>query len=186
MGRKASVATNNITTKPRRDRDWYPTPRKAVVPLVPYLPEYANFCEPCAGDGALAKHVSELTYTGVSCTRAYDVQPQHPAVEKRDATTLEPQDVLHCNLLITNPPFQWNMLKPLLDHLPTLKPTWLLLPFGYACNKRMAPYMSICKKVVPIGRIKWIEDSKQTSTDDFAWYLFDSDFVGTTKLHVRA
>ena len=191
MGRKANLASNTITTKPRRENDFYPTPKKAVEPVLRHLLEYGNFCEPCAGDGALIRHLEDLTDGGMWCSKAYDIDPQakvatfNVPIEQRNALNLGPQDVLLCDLIITNPPYQWDMLKPLLEHLPSLKPTWLLLPFSYACNKRMAPYMKVCKKLVPIGRVKWIEDSKQSSTDDFGWYLFDSDYIGTTKLYPR-
>lgn len=185
MGRKANVASNSITTKPRKERDWYPTPRKAVEPLLPHLPEYGTFCEPCAGDGALMKHLDDLTYGSFWCRKAFDIEPQAWGMAKGDALTLRYEDLLDVSYIVTNPPFVWSTLQLMLDLFPTLKPTWLLLPFGYACNKRMAPYMKICRKVVPIGRVKWIEDSKQSSTDDFAWYLFDNDFIGTTKLYAR-
>jgi len=185
VSKRASVTSNNITEKPRRANDWYATPRKAVEPLVPHLPEYASFCEPCAGDGALIKHIVDLTDDAVWPRVWGDIEPKSPDVMYWDALKLTPDDVLGCDLVVTNPPFKWDLLKPMLDLFPTLKPTWLLLPFGYAANKRMAPYMKICRKVQPIGRVKWIEDSAATSTDDFGWYLFDSNFVGTTKLYQR-
>jgi hypothetical protein len=185
MSKRASVASNNIQEKPRRANDWYATPRKAVEPLIRHLPEYGTFCEPCAGDGALAKHIDDLTEGGVWARYQSDIEPKAEGIINLDALTLTADWLYPVDYLITNPPFLWSILKPMLDLFPTLKPTWLLLPFGYAANKRMAPYMKICKKVQPIGRVKWIEDSKQSSTDDFAWYLFDSDFVGTTKLYAR-
>ena len=39
----------------RREADFYPTPRAAVVPLIPYIlgSGIRTFAEPCAGDGAL-------------------------------------------------------------------------------------------------------------------------------------
>jgi hypothetical protein len=140
--------------------------------------------EPCAGAGDLVKHIERLS-DGYVCGYACDVEPQETRVVERDALTLDYNDVLGIDLIITNPPFKWDMLKPLLDHLPTLRPTWLLLPFDYACNVRMAHYMSMCKSVVPIGRVKWFEDSKQSSTDNFAWFLFDTDYAGATKLYPR-
>lgn len=185
MSKRASVASNNIQEKPRRANDWYATPRKAVEPLIRHLPEYGTFCEPCAGDGALAKHIDDLTEGGFWAKHLFDISPSAMGITERDALTLTPDDLVDVDYLATNPPFLWSTLKPMLDLFPTLKPTWLLLPFGYAANKRMAPYMKICKKVQPIGRVKWIEDSKQSSTDDFCWMLFDSDFVGTTKLYAR-
>ena len=34
---------------PQRPRGFWPTPREAVVPLIPYLPQRAKYGEPCAG-----------------------------------------------------------------------------------------------------------------------------------------
>lgn len=185
MAKRAKVKSNNITEKPRRDRDWYATPEKAVEPLLEHLPEYGTFCEPCAGDGRLSKHIESLTSSGLWPRLQYDIEPQADGIVKKDALTLVPEDLFDIDLLITNPPFEWAMLQEMLELFPTLKPTWLLLPFSYACNKRMAPYMDVCKKVVPIGRVKWFEDSKQTSTDDFAWFLFDSSHSAVTRLYPR-
>jgi hypothetical protein len=41
----------------RREADFYPTPRTAVVPLIPYLRGIRSFAEPCAGDAALVRHL---------------------------------------------------------------------------------------------------------------------------------
>lgn len=38
----------------RREADCYPTPREAVVPLIPYLRGICSFAEPCAG---LVRHL---------------------------------------------------------------------------------------------------------------------------------
>ena len=44
----------------RREADFYPTPRAAVVPLIPYLRCIRSFAEPCAGNGALVRHLEEF------------------------------------------------------------------------------------------------------------------------------
>ena len=36
-----------------------------------------------------------------------------------------------------------------------------------------------------IGRVKWFEDSKYTSKDNFAWYRFDARHKGATAIHRR-
>ena len=41
----------------RKPRDFYPTPMEAVKPLLEHLPEDFLFAEPCAGNGALIKHL---------------------------------------------------------------------------------------------------------------------------------
>lgn len=192
MSKRASVSSNNIKPKERKERDFYPTPEKAVVPLIRHLKLAGpkHFIEPCAGNGALIQHIETLSDYEWVCKKAYDIDPQPSTyslnIQQRNALSLTVSDVLGIDYFVTNPPFQWDMLQPLIDHLVDLRPTWLLLPFGYACNKRMAPYMGMCKKLVPIGRVKWIEDSKQTSTDDFGWYLFTkAEPVSTTRLYAR-
>jgi hypothetical protein len=185
MAKRTKVKSNNIQEKPRHERDYYATPERAVEPLIAHLPEYASFCEPCAGDGRLSKHIESLTSDALWPKLQFDIEPQAYGIVKKDALTLTSDDLLGVDLLITNPPFEWETLQGMLGLFPILKPTWLLLPFSYACNKRMALYMSICKKVVPIGRVKWFEDSKQTSTDDFAWFLFDASHSAPTRLYPR-
>jgi hypothetical protein len=43
----------------RRVRDFYVTPAKAVLPLIPFLraARIRKFSEPCAGDGVLVRHL---------------------------------------------------------------------------------------------------------------------------------
>jgi len=41
----------------RSEADFYPTPRAAVVSLIPHLPGIHSFAEPCAGDGASVRHL---------------------------------------------------------------------------------------------------------------------------------
>ena len=53
------------------------------------------------------------------------------------------------------------------------KPTWLLFDHDWSCTKQSAPYMIHCRKVVAVGRVKWIPDSKHTSKDSVCWYLFN-------------
>jgi hypothetical protein len=55
----------------RREVDVHPTPRAAVAPLILYLraSNIRSFAEPCAGDGALDRHLEEFglrfVYAGV-------------------------------------------------------------------------------------------------------------------------
>ena len=55
----------------RKERDFYPTPYEAVIPLLPYLDRDA-FCEPCAGDGLLIDHLEKHE---LSCKEAWDIEP---------------------------------------------------------------------------------------------------------------
>ena len=40
-------------------------------------------------------------------------------------------------------------------------------------------------KIVSIGRVKWIENSKSTGKDNCCWYLFDAKYDGETKFYGR-
>jgi len=55
----------------RREADFYPTPRAAVLPLIPYLRGIRTFAEPCAGDGALVRH---LVSFGFRCVYSDDIR----------------------------------------------------------------------------------------------------------------
>src|SRR5436190_21990440 len=44
----------------RREGDFYPTPRAAVLPLIPHLRGVRTFAEPCCGDGDLVRHLESF------------------------------------------------------------------------------------------------------------------------------
>jgi hypothetical protein len=104
----------------RIERDFYPTPAAAVLPLLPYLPDKVYFCEPCAGDGAL---VNILESFGHHCVSASDIAPQHEMVGRSDVLELRNIGV---DCFITNPPWDRKILHPLIEHLSAMLPTWLL------------------------------------------------------------
>jgi hypothetical protein len=151
----------------RVKRDFYPTPYEAVVPLIPHLNKGVFYAEPCAGDGALIGHLSKFN---VQCAEAWDIEPQADGIMRGDATELQ------CRIAdyyITNPPWNRNLLHPIITNLSDHKPTWLLFDSDWIHTKQAAPFMSRLKKVVSVGRVKWIPDSKMTGKDNCCWHLFD-------------
>jgi len=60
----------------RKPRDYYITPFEAVEPLIEHLPKHFTFAEPCAGNGALIKHLE----TGGVCMWASDIEPQDEGI----------------------------------------------------------------------------------------------------------
>ena len=56
----------------RREADFYPTPRAAVLPLIPFLRGIRTFAEPCCGEGDLVRHLESF---GLRCTYAGDIAP---------------------------------------------------------------------------------------------------------------
>ena len=102
----------------RRERDFYPTPIKAVAPRIPHLPHRFTYVEPCAGKGDLVRALS--TFEGVAhggrfcpmCHEASDIYADGPYshigrnnnIMQRDAFDIEdvPDEV---DVFITNPPW---------------------------------------------------------------------------------
>lgn len=69
-------------------------------------------------------------------------------------------------------------MHPIIEHFYPMKPTWLLFDANWLFTKQAAPYLKYCSKVVTIGRVKWIEDSRMTGKDDSVWGLFE---IGATE-----
>jgi len=160
MGKRSNFA--------RIERDFYKTPYEAVVPLLPYLRPGTRFCEPCAGDGALIDH---LTRHGHVCARARDIEPRRDDIDRKDALTTLTGNI---DCFITNPPWSRDILHPLIVHLAAQSPTWLLFDADWMHTRQSAPFMPILRKIVSVGRVKWIPDSPFTGKDNCCWYLFDA------------
>jgi hypothetical protein len=152
----------------RVPRDFYPTPREAVLPLVPHLAPWTRYIEPCAGDGALIRHLDEY---GIRCAVAYDIEPRGPNMHVADARELK----IACDrTVITNPPWDRKVLHPIIANLSAQVPTWLLFDADWMHTRQSAPFLPLLRKVVSVGRVKWIPDSPFTGKDNCCWYLFDA------------
>ena len=152
----------------RHSRDFYVTPEDAVQPLLPHITNITTFVEPCAGDGALVEH---LCRRGKYCVDAVDIEPQTNLVRKLDALSLR-----YCTgqAFITNPPWSRPILHELIVHLSELAETWLLFDADWMHTKQSQTLIKRCKKIVSVGRLKWIPGTKMTGKDNCAWYLFDN------------
>lgn len=157
----------------RNPRDYYVTPKSAVEPLIPILRGMGikTFVEPCAGNGKLIKHLEEENF---KCVGSCDIEPQENSydIKQHDALTLEfDNKVSDC--IITNPPWDRKILHPMIEHFSNQLPTWLLFDADWMHTKQSKLYIDRCRKIVSVGRAKWIEGSKQTGKDNCCWYLFD-------------
>jgi len=152
----------------RVERDFYPTPEAAAQPLLPHLAPCTRFCEPCAGDGRLVDH---LTKAGHVCASARDIEPRRDDIDRKDALTTLTGNI---DCYITNPPWDRKVLHPLISHLSMQAPTWLLFDADWMHTRQSAPFLPLLRKVVSVGRVKWIEDSPFTGKDNCCWYLFDA------------
>jgi hypothetical protein len=161
----------------RISQDAYDTPLSATWPLFRHLPERVRFAEPCAGRGALIQH---LTNNGFSCGYAADIEPRSLVIFKRDAMRLTRAELGYkkIKIIITNPPWTFEVLDPMIRHFLKLAPSWLLLDADWMHNKRTADLLWRCSKVVAVGRVKWIEGSKSTGFDNCCWYFFPQHHQG--------
>jgi len=153
----------------RVERDYYPTPMKAVLPLLPHLAAGTVFIEPCAGDGRLIDH---LQAHGHRCTWGVDIEPVWPMARVGDATTMKFNPNGGNQYFITNPPWDRKILHPIIENLSNQLPTWLLFDADWMHTRQATPYLTRLEKVVSIGRVKWIEGSKSVGKDNCCWYLF--------------
>lgn len=169
----------------RVDRDYYPTPISAVEPLIDHLPYAFDYTEPCAGDGRLIKHITELTDGQGDCLFACDIEPKSDKVRQADALTVSFGEYGVVDYCITNPPWDRKFLHPFIEHWIDICPTWLLFDADWMHTKQSAMYMTYCSKVVSVGRVKWIEGSKSVGKDNCAWYLFDAEDKGQTRFYGR-
>jgi hypothetical protein len=162
------------------EKDYYPTPLAAVVPLVPFLPVGAfNFAEPCAGDGRLSRHVSTATGGRAKATFECDIDPQVDGMLQKNGLMVSELDMsmAHADMIITNPPWSRDkksgyILHEMIEHFTTLRPTWLLFDSDWMQTKQATPYLDRLLAVVSVGRVKWIEDSKMSGKDNCQWHLF--------------
>lgn len=153
----------------RVPRDFYPTPVEAVGPLLAHLSPATRFAEPCAGDGMLIDH---LTAAGHVCVQASDIEPRRQDIA--EGTLLDIEETA-AEFFITNPPWSRFILHAAIEHLSSIKPTWLLFDADWMHTRQSAPYLPLLRKVVSVGRVKWIPDSPFTGKDNCCWYLFDAN-----------
>ena len=169
----------------RVERDAYFTPRAPVEPLIDHLPYSFNYIEPCAGDGRLVRHITDLTDGNGVCELAFDIEPMDPFVAAGDA--LEAPFTIYGSVdyIITNPPWDRSFLHSFIEKYTYVAPTWLLFDADWMHTKQSSVYMTYCSKVVSVGRVKWIEDSNSTGKDNVCWYLFDINKSKPTEFYGR-
>lgn len=151
-------------------RDYYPTPAAAVLPLLPHLRGIRTFAEICAGDGRLVRH---LQAAGLHCAQATDIEPRGGGVSEGDAMASTPAWIFgRADAIITNPPWDRKFLHPFIERFAPAGPVWLLFDADWLHTRQSVPFLPLLHEVVSVGRVKWIEGSKQTGKDNAAWYRF--------------
>jgi hypothetical protein len=156
--------------------DWYPTPLRALRYLAPHLPAAARFYEPCGGDGRMIRSLIRL---GFRCTGACDIKPRDSfMVEQGSAFELTGADLNGTDLFISNPPHRRDWMQPMIDHLRVLRPSWMLIDDDWLFQVQ-ARQLEFASDIVPVGRMKIFDDSKDSSTFNFAWVRFQAEPIAT-------
>ena len=168
-----------------RPRDLWPTidPDAITTSFVAKV-RGKTYAEPCWGGGDL----EDLLMDVATCKWRSDLEPQVDGVRQVDALNLSREDLHSASCIITNPPYSWNLLQPLLDHLPWLKPTWMLLPADFMHNKRSGPYMKNCSDILSIGRLYWMKHEGEKpikGKDNYCWFLFQHGYQHRTEFTGR-
>lgn len=163
----------------RSKNDLYRTPIDAVLPLADHLPDKFRFVGPCAGNGALADHLARM---GGTAEALLDINPGRGDIQQGDALSWSPawRSRRPIDFVIENPPWSRPILHQIIVRYSAVWPTWLLFDADWAHTKQARPYLKHCRKIVSVGRVKWIAGSKHTGKDNCAWHLFDQRESGPT------
>jgi hypothetical protein len=165
----------------RLEKDAYQTidPR-AIPPLLPHILSVKRYAEPCAGEGKLIDMLAQQA-------------PWLKLGYYNDIGYLDGEDAIDGNILeasrgqydaiITNPPWGRKLLHPMIRRFMSIAPTWLLFDADWAHTKQARPLLPHCVKIVSIGRLRWIPDTKMSGKDNCAFYYFRQDHDGGPRFY---
>ena len=156
----------------RIDKDFTPTPAKALEPLLPHLEGYISYAEPMAGNGSLINAMDRAT--DLKCKWRSDIHPQRLDIEQANVFDLTLKEIgIDTDLIITNPPWSKDLLHDTIMHLSAIRPSWLLFYADWMHTIQAIQYLPYCQKIQSVGRVKWFPDTPHTGKDNVCWYLFD-------------
>lgn len=114
----------------KRPRDLWPTVDPAAIPIAFYNKlRGKTYAEPCYGEGDLEDLLMEVAI----CKWRSDIHvPEGIGARQIDALSILKTDLYGIDCIITNPPYDWKMLQPLLDY-------YLNVPHAN-CTPRMFPH----------------------------------------------
>ncbi len=194
-------------TYPRRESDFYPTPPETTAKVIPHLDNRVKIiAEPMCGDGAI---VEVFVEAGYFTSYVADITPRGHAlnydhIQTKDVFETTAEDFDDVDVIVSNPP--WPSPKhhnpsdrapvgagqptvAIIKHLIQFKPCWMLLSADFMHNQYFGALAPYCRKIVSVGRVKWIPDSKAVGMDNACWYFFETtieewaitEFIGNFK-----
>jgi len=81
--------------------------------------------------------------------------------------------VIPGEIFITNPPWSRDVLHDIIVNLSNQAPSWLLIDSDWMHTQQSIPYLPRLRKIVSVGRVRWIPGSPYDGKDNCCWYLFD-------------
>ena len=111
-----------------------------------------------------AEDLLQKATTSIISSLSLLTEPKRFDIIKKDALTSSSST--NIDYFITNPPWTRDILHPLIINLSNQRPTWLLFDADWMHTKQSREYMERCIKIISVGRLKWIPDSKMTGKDN--------------------
>ena len=155
---------------PQKERDDWPTPIVAAIPLLRLLAPHTRFIEPCAGAGELVGHLLDA---GHICAASYDL----PIDARTASYAIEPDTIF-----VTNVPWR-RRFEPqkIIANLSDQAPLWALIYSDWLFNLHSTPYLPRLRAIVAIGRVKWVPNSPHDSgMENSCWCLFNRPDASAT------
>ena len=146
--------------------------------MIPHLTDEDRwFVDPCAGTGELLGHLADLGFFGVGLV----IAPRGPGIRQADALF----DVLPAGTRITHPVWDRKILHPLIETLSDGGKTWMLIDADWMHTRQAKPLLPRLRKVVSIGRVKWIPNSPTTGKENVCWYCFTKPSLEPAQFYGR-
>ena len=141
----------------RNERDFYPTPAKAVMPLLPHLKPGTRFIEPCAGEGHLVGHLKRVGHVLVGASICPSTR------DRRAMTSRTPISSSPIRRTAARPATKISCLRFLVN-LSNQAPLWALVDGDWLFTRASAPFMPRLVTVIAIGRVRWIAAQRATAS----------------------
>ena len=167
----------------RIDRDLYRTfDPKAGRALASVTGESKTYIEPFAGAGDLVDQLPEYLH----CMRKSDIVPLREDIEQKDAFSYTKEDFKDIDWMITNSPWDRKIFHRAIEHFVPIVDCWFLIDANWIWTKQAQSYMNkYVTDVVPIGRMKWIPETKMSGKDDCVWLFMTKNKIHQCVLHPR-
>ena len=123
---------------------------------------------PRGPSGSLALHLDELG--DLACIVDGDL------VHGSDARDWVREDYGDVDAVITNPPWTPDIMAEIMWMQSRFVPAWFLIYSDWLFTRQSAQLMrDRCTDIVPIGRLKWIPDTKSVGFDNCCWVRMSVD-----------